>query len=36
MNQVTPVSGQATKIHAIGMSASSDVWFHPNCTNLMP
>ena len=24
------------KMYAIGMSASSDVWFQPNWTNLMP
>ena len=31
-----PVNGHATKIHAIGRSASSEVWFQPNCTNLIP
>ena len=36
MNQVTPVSGHAMKIQVIGRSASSEVWFQPNCTNLMP
>ena len=35
-SHVIPVSGHATKIHGIGRSASSDVWFHPNCTNLIP
>ena len=35
-NHVTPVSGHAMKIQVIGRSASSEVWFHPNCTNLMP
>jgi len=35
-NQVSPVSGQEMKMYVIGMSASSEVWFHPNCTNLIP
>ena len=31
-----PASGHATKMNGIGSSASSEFWFHPNCTNLMP
>ena len=31
-----PASGQATKMNGIGSSASSEFWFQPNCTNLIP
>src|SRR5262245_58286821 len=34
--QVAPASGQATKMKGIGNSASSDSWYQPNSTNLMP
>ena len=34
--QVKPASGHATKMQAIGSSASSEFWSQPNCTNWMP
>jgi hypothetical protein len=33
---VRPVSGHEMKMYVIGMSASSEVWFQPNWTNLVP
>src|SRR5262249_31788321 len=39
ITQVTPASGQATKMNGMasaGSSASSDSWYQPNSTNLMP
>src|SRR6266480_5712089 len=36
ITQVAPASGQATKMNGMGSSASSDSWYQPNSTNLMP